>query len=121
MNALELNKQAFAKICIDNNIHHIEINYDFSDGDGEIEAVYVFDNNKEEIDVPLDAVVCHYSKGTFKGNFENLIEELTWTMLYSQHPCLDDCYGTIIMYSDGTGSIDHNQRIFDVENCVSKF
>ena len=122
LNAFELNKQTFVKICLDNNIHHIEIAYDFSDGDdGSVESTTVFDNQKEEIDIPFDVVDCHYSKGVFKCNFDDLVEEMTWTLLYSQYPCLDDCYGTVIIHSDGTGNIDHNQRVTEVENFYSKF
>jgi len=122
MNAFEQNKQTFTKVCLDNNIHHIEVAYDFSDGDdGSIESVIAFDNQKEEVDIPMDAVTCHYAKGSFKTNFDNLIEEMTWILLYSQYPSLDDCYGIVIINSDGTGIIDHNQRTTSIENHYSKF
>jgi hypothetical protein len=133
------NKETLLRLMKENGIHQIDIKFDGSGDEGQFEFITLFDENECEIedDTVLD-IQCEviHSSMRFSDNewvcetytkeerLNELAEMVCYDPLeenYGGWELNDGSYGTVSLYADGTGSIECNERVIDINLSCKKF
>jgi hypothetical protein len=136
---IEKNKAALLEFMKANNIHKTVARFDGSGDSGQIEEVNLY-SEKEEVldsdllDSPADVIMTRqiWSPETkwvlhtevTKLTIRDLVEETAWHPLESRFgdwEINEGSYGEVIIYADGKGEIECNQRIVEIEQEYAEF
>ena len=132
------NKATLIRLMKENGIDRIELEFDGSGDEGQIEVVCLLNENETEIENSLLNLPCEtinysmrYSDGEWicdtksgQDTLENLAETIAYDHLESDFggwEINDGSYGTISIHADGTGYIECNERIMDVNTTAKTF
>jgi hypothetical protein len=136
--ATEQNKATLVKLMKEWGIHQIAVEFDGCGDSGQIENVTALDENGKEIENDsLDerCEIVHtsqtykegewiYEKFTRTESLQDLAETVAYTPLedhFGGWEINEGSYGTIVINADGTGTIDYNQRVVDIETDSASF
>jgi hypothetical protein len=134
--ANELNKATITKVFADLKIEKVEVEFDGCGDEGQIGSITRLDAEGNEVENTNISVeyywnVTSYSQGKSeryaegtKGNLNDLIEYYVYGLLCSLHGGWEinsGSFGTVTINKDGSGNIDYNERIEDVENYQTSF
>lgn len=135
----ELNKALLINLMKEHNIHQINVTFDGCGDSGQMEDVTLIGENGEEIEndslIGKACEVCYshqiYSSGTWsyekysrQETIRELAEEVAFKPLedhFGGWEINEGAYGTVVINADGTGTIDYNQRVVDVEQDSASF
>lgn len=136
--ATEQNKATLIQFMKDNGIHQIAVEFDGCGDSGQIENVTILDENENEIEndcLDGSCEVIHTSQ-TWKEDswvhekfsrmetFHDLAEHVAYTPLevhFGGWEINEGSYGTVTIHADGTGSIECNQRVVEVNSEYASF
>ena len=130
--ASKMNKQTLIKLMKENGIGRIDLKFDGSGDEGQIEELIMLDENKKVIDndsileLPCELVSVttkrkddrwNYELETKQENFRYLAEMVSYDPLedaYDGWEINEGAYGTVSIHADGSGSIECNQRVIEI-------
>lgn len=136
--ATEQNKATLIAAMKEHGINYIHVSFDGCGDSGQMEEVVLFNEKAEQIDddcLDRSCEVIHTSQ-TYKDNawhhekFSRMetIRDLAETVAYwplEDHfggwEINEGAYGTVVINADGTGTIDYNQRVVDIETDSASF
>lgn len=135
---VEKNKEALMKFMAEHKITKVVVTFDGSDDSGQIEDVTLF-SGKDEADsellkIPADVITVRQiwnpdTKWVLHTNVERkdireLAEETAWHPLelnFGGWEINEGSFGEVIIRSDGTGEIECNHRVIEVETDSCEF
>lgn len=135
---VEQNKEALLKFMAENKITKVVVTFDGSCDSGQIEDVTLFSGKDEAdsklLEIAADVITIRQvwnpdtkwviHTNVERKNIRELAEETAW------HPLESNCdgweinegsYGEVIIRSDGTGEIECNHRVIEVETHSYEF
>ena len=134
--ANELNKATITKVFADLKIEKVEVEFDGSGDEGQIGSITYLDAEGNEVENTNISVeyywdITSYSQGKSEryaegreGNLNDLIENYVYGLLSHLHGGWEinsGSFGTVTINKDGSGNMDYNERIEDVENYQTSF
>jgi hypothetical protein len=143
----EQNKATLIAAMEQFGINRIQVSFDGSGDDGQIDRLTLFGNidgstlldekveemDDECLDSPCEVVYTHqtwkdskwhHEKFSKQESLSDLIETVAYWPLedhFSGWEINEGSYGTVTINADGTGSIDFNQRVIDIVSDSARF